>query len=164
MLDENKSLVTKTSYRYLNTLINLGTSPDPNMTVLWSEKLPDNFKKYCAKISIETDSIQYENDDLMRGIYGNDYAIACCVSAMKCGKQMQFFGARCNLAKALLYAINGGIDERLNLKVVEGIEKIEDEILDYEIVLDSYLKVLDKVAKDYVDAMNIIHLMHDKYA
>ena len=164
MLDENKSLVTKTSYRYLNTLINLGTSPEPNMTVLWSEKLPDNFKKYCAKISIETDSIQYENDDLMRPIYGNDYAIACCVSAMKCGKQMQFFGARCNLAKALLYAINGGIDERLNLKVVEGIEKIDDEILDYEIVLDSYLKVLDKVAKDYVDAMNIIHLMHDKYA
>ena len=164
MLDENKSLVTKTSYRYLNTLTNLGTSPEPNMTVLWSEKLPENFKKYCAKISIETDSIQYENDDLMRPIYGNDYAIACCVSAMKCGKQMQFFGARCNLAKALLYAINGGIDERLNLKVVEGIEKIEDEVLDYDKVMNSYMKVLDKVAKDYVDAMNIIHLMHDKYA
>ena len=164
MLDENKSLVTKTSYRYLNTLINLGTSPEPNMTILWSEKLPENFKKYCAKMSIETDSIQYENDDLMRPIYGNDYAIACCVSAMKCGKQMQFFGARCNLAKALLYAINGGVDERLNLKVVEGIEKIEDEVLDYEKVLASYLNILDKVAKDYVDAMNIIHLMHDKYA
>ena len=164
MLDETKSLVTKTSYRYLHTLINLGTSPEPNMTVLWSEKLPQNFKNYCAKISILTDSIQYENDDIMRPIYGADYAIACCVSAMTLGKQMQYFGARCNLAKALLYSINGGIDEISNIKVVEGIEKNTEEILSYEKVMNDYLNILDKVAKTYVDAMNIIHLMHDKYA
>ena len=164
MLDDSKSLVTKTSYRYLNTLINLGTSPEPNLTVLWSEKLPENFKKYCAKISILTDSIQYENDDIMRPIYGSDYAIACCVSAMKVGKQMQFFGARCNLAKALLYSINGGIDEVSNIKVVEGIEKNTEEVLSYEKVMKDYLNTLDMVAKVYVDAMNIIHLMHDKYA
>jgi len=164
MLNETKSLVTKTSYRYLHTLINLGTSPEPNMTVLWSEKLPRNFKNYCAKISILTDSIQYENDDIMKPIYGSDYAIACCVSAMKVGKQMQYFGARCNLAKALLYSINGGIDEISNIKVVEGIEKNTEEILSYEKVMNDYLNILDKVAKTYVDAMNIIHLMHDKYA
>lgn len=164
MLDSEKSLVTKNSYRYLNTLINLETSPEPNMTVLWSTKLPSNFKKYCAKISILTDAIQYENDDLMRPIYGHDYAIACCVSAMKVGKQMQFFGARCNLAKALLYAINGGIDEKLNIKVLDNIPKITDEILDYDKVLKAYFNVLDYVSKTYVDAMNIIHLMHDKYA
>ena len=164
MLNESKSLVTKNSYRYLNTLINLGTSPEPNMTVLWSTKLPENFKKYCAKISIITDAIQYENDDIMSLIYGHDYAIACCVSAMKVGKQMQFFGARCNLAKALLYAINGGVDEKLNLKVIDGIEKIEDEVLEYDKVIKAYFNVLDIVAKNYVDAMNIIHYMHDKYA
>ena len=164
MLNESKSLVTKNSYRYLNTLINLGTSPEPNMTVLWSTKLPENFKKYCAKISIITDAIQYENDDIMSPIYGHDYAIACCVSAMKVGKQMQFFGARCNLAKALLYAINGGVDEKLNLKVIDGIEKIEDEVLEYDKVIKAYFNVLDIVAKNYVDAMNIIHYMHDKYA
>ncbi len=164
MLNDTKSLVTKTSYRYLNTLINLGTSPEPNMTVLWSNKLPDNFKKYCSKISILTDAIQYENDDLMKPIYGHDYAIACCVSAMKVGVQMQFFGARCNLAKALLYAINGGFDEKLNIKIVDGIEKMEDEILDYNKVIKAYFNVLDKVSKTYVDAMNIIHFMHDKYA
>ncbi len=164
MLDESRSLVTKTSYRYLHTLINLDSAPEPNMTVLWSDKLPENFKKYCAKISIETDSIQYENDDLMRPVHGSDYAIACCVSSMTVGKQMQFFGARCNLAKALLYAINGGVDEVKEEEIVYGVEPINDEILNYEKVLEVYDKVLDKVAKTYVDAMNIIHYMHDKYA
>ena len=164
MLDESKSLVTKNSFRYLHTLINLGSSPEPNMTVLWSNKLPDNFKKYCAKISILTDAIQYESDDLMRNIYGNDYAIACCVSAMKVGKQMQFFGARCNLAKTLLYAINGGIDEMTGKKVLDGIDPIEDEYLDYDKVMKNFHKTMEDVARIYVDAMNIIHYMHDKYA
>ena len=164
MLNDEKSLVTKNSFRYLHTLINLGTSPEPNMTVLWSNKLPNNFKKYCSKMSILTDAIQYENDDLMRPIYGNDYAIACCVSAMRLGKDMQFFGARCNLAKSLLYAINGGVDEKKGTLVVSDIPKIEDEYLDYDKVKDAYYNVLDKVAKTYVDAMNIIHYMHDKYA
>ena len=164
MKDEKHSFVTKTSFRYLHTLINLGSSPEPNMTVLWSNKLPENFKKYCAKISILTDSIQYENDDIMRPIYGHDYGIACCVSAMQIGKQMQFFGARCNLAKSLLYAINGGVDEISKKIVVEGIDAIKDEYLDYNKVLNNYHKVLEKVAGTYVDAMNIIHYMHDKYA
>ena len=164
MLDESKSLVTKNSFRYLHTLINLGSSPEPNMTVLWSNKLPDNFKKYCAKISILTDAIQYESDDLMRNIYGNDYAIACCVSAMKVGKQMQFFGARCNLAKTLLYAINGGIDEMTGKKVLDGINPIKDEYLDYDKVMKNFHKTMEEVARIYVDAMNIIHYMHDKYA
>lgn len=164
MLNDNRSLVTKNSYRYLNTLINLGTSPEPNLTVLWSNNLPINFKKYCAKMSIITDAIQYENDDIMRPIYGHDYAIACCVSAMKVGKQMQFFGARCNLAKALLYAINGGIDEKINVKIIDGLEKMDDEVLEYDKVIKAYFKVLEKVSKTYVDAMNIIHFMHDKYA
>ncbi len=159
-----RSLVTKNSFRYLHTLINLGSSPEPNLTVLWSNNLPENFKKYCAKISILTDAIQYENDDVMRPIYGDDYAIACCVSAMKVGKQMQFFGARCNLAKSLLYAINGGIDEISGALVVEGIDKITDEILDYETVKKAYDNMLEKIAQTYVDAMNIIHYMHDKYA
>lgn len=161
---DGKSLVTKNSFRYLHTLINLGTSPEPNLTVLWSHKLPIKFKEYCAKISILTDAIQYENDDLMRPIYGCDYAIACCVSAMKVGHQMQFFGARCNLAKSLLYAINGGIDEKSGKVVVEGIPMINDEILEYEKVKRAYDHVLERVAKTYVDAMNIIHYMHDKYA
>ena len=159
-----KPLVTKNSFRYLHTLINLGSAPEPNMTVLWSDKLPENFKKYCAEMSILTDSIQYENDEVMRPVYGDDYAIACCVSAMKVGKQMQFFGARCNVAKALLYAINGGVDEKKGIKVIEGIEPINDEILDINKVKDNYFKVLEKVAKLYVDTMNVIHYMHDKYA
>lgn len=164
MLDDKTSLVTKTSYRLVHTLTNLNPSPEPNITILWSESLPESWKKYCAKMSIETDAIQYENDDLMRPIYGNDYAIACCVSAMRVGRDMQFFGARCNLAKSLLYAINGGIDEVHNIKVFDGVPKIEDEYLDYEQVKKAYFNVLDKVAKVYSDAMNIIHYMHDKYA
>ena len=164
MLDDSRSFVTKTSFRYLNTLINLGPAPEPNMTILWSNSLPDNFKKYCAYISIKTDAIQYESDDLMRPIYGNDYAIACCVSAMQVGRQMQFFGARCNLAKALLYSINGGIDEVSGKVVVNGLEKIESEYLDYDDVMKHMDVVMSRVAKTYVDAMNIIHYMHDKYA
>lgn len=162
--NEGESMVTKTSYRILNTLTNLDTSPEPNMTVLWSTKLPEAFKKYCAKMSIKTDAIQYENDDVMRPIYGDDYAIACCVSAMREGKDMQFFGARCNLAKALLYAINGGVDERLGNQVIDGFEKMTDEVLDYEKVKDAYFKMIEKVAEIYSNAMNIIHYMHDKYA
>ncbi len=162
--NEGESMVTKTSYRILNTLTNLDTSPEPNMTVLWSTKLPETFKKYCAKMSIKTDAIQYENDDVMRPIYGDDYAIACCVSAMRVGKDMQFFGARCNLAKSLLYAINGGVDERTGDLAVEGFEKMTDEILDYDKVKDAYFKMIEKVAEIYSNAMNIIHYMHDKYA
>ena len=164
MTNDGKSLVTKTSFRYLHTLTNLGSAPEPNMTILWSDRLPDAFKKYCAKISIETDSIQYENDELMRPIYGDDYAIACCVSAMQVGKQMQFFGARCNLAKSLLYAINGGVDEKTGKLVIEGIEPLKDEILDFDVVIKKYYEVLEIVAKMYVNTMNIIHYMHDKYA
>ena len=164
MLTDKKSLVTKNSFRYLHSLINLGSSPEPNLTVLWSQNLPSAFKKYCAKISILTDAIQYENDDVMRPIYGNDYAIACCVSAMKLGKQMQFFGARCNLAKSLLYAINGGVDEKSGKVVVKGLQPISGEVLHYADVWKAYKQVLERVAKVYVDAMNIIHYMHDKYA
>jgi formate C-acetyltransferase len=161
---DGRTLVTKNSFRFLNTLTNLGPAPEPNMTVLWSEKLPEAFKKYCARMSIETDAIQYENDDIMRPIYGDDYAIACCVSAMAVGKQMQFFGARCNLAKSLLYSINEGVDEKKFIKVVPGIEKMDDEILDYDKVKKSYFKVLEYVAKLYVNTLNLIHYMHDKYA
>ena len=162
--NEGESMVTKTSFRILNTLTNLDTSPEPNMTVLWSIKLPETFKKYCAKMSIETDAIQYENDDVMRPVYGDDYAIACCVSAMREGKDMQFFGARCNLAKSLLYAINGGVDERTGELVVEGFDKITDEVLDYDKVKEAYFKMIEKEAEIYSNAMNIIHYMHDKYA
>ena len=162
--EKSESMVTKTSYRILHTLTNLDPAPEPNMTVLWSEHLPENFKKYCAKISIETDSIQYENDDVMRPIYGDDYAIACCVSAMREGKDMQFFGARCNLAKALLYSINGGVDEVKGDLVIEGFPKMTDEVLDYEKVHDAYFKMLEQIAAVYSDAMNVIHYMHDKYA
>lgn len=164
MKDETHSFVTKNSFRFLHSLINLNPSPEPNLTVLWAQNLPENFKKYCARISILTDSIQYENDDLMRSIYGHDYAIACCVSAMKVGKQMQFFGARCNLAKSLLYAINGGVDERTENLVVYDIPKINDQILNYKTVKKNYFLTLEKVAKTYVEALNIIHYMHDKYA
>lgn len=164
MSEDGKSLVTKTSYRYLHTLYNLGSAPEPNLTVLWSQNLPESFKKYCCKVSIKTNAIQYESDELMRPIHGSDYAIACCVSAMTVGKQMQFFGARCNLAKTLLYAINGGIDEIKKELVVSGLDKITDEYLDYETVRSAYSKAMKKVAKTYVDAMNIIHFMHDKYA
>ncbi|MDP4146013.1 MAG: formate C-acetyltransferase [Bacillota bacterium] len=157
-------LVTKNSFRFLHTLTTLGPAPEPNMTVLWSEKLPEPFKKYCAKMSIETDAIQYENDDVMRGIYGDDYGIACCVSAMEIGKRMQFFGARANLAKSLLLALNGGVDEKKFKLVVPGIEKIEDEVLDYNKVKKAYYKVLEYVAELYVNTMNTIHYMHDKYA
>ncbi|WP_040212117.1 formate C-acetyltransferase [Clostridium polynesiense] len=159
-----RPLITKNSFRYLHTLINLGPAPEPNMTVLWSEDLPQSFKDYCSEMSILTDSIQYENDDIMRPIYGDDYAIACCVSAMTVGKQMQFFGARCNMAKALLYSINGGVDEKKGKLVIEGIQPMKDEILDYNKVKESFYKVLEKVAKLYVDTMNVIHYMHDKYA
>ena len=162
--EEGKSLVTKTSYRILHTLTNLDPAPEPNMTVLWSEKLPETFKKYCAKMSIETDAIQYENDDIMRPIYGDDYAIACCVSAMRVGKDMQFFGARCNLAKTLLYSLNGGIDEIKKELVLEGLSKNTSEILNYDEVKKEYFKAIEKMCSIYADAMNIIHYMHDKYA
>ena len=163
-MHSKKSFVTKTSYRIIHTLENLGPAPEPNITILYSKDLPINFKKYCSRISIKTDSIQYENDDLMRNVYGNDYAIACCVSAMRLGKDMQFFGARCNLAKSLLYSLNGGIDEIKGDKVIEGIEKNTDELLDYTNVVENYKKVLSRVAEIYSNAMNIIHYMHDKYA
>ncbi len=159
-----KTLVTRTSFRYLHTLTNLGSAPEPNLTVLWSEHLPEGFKRYCAKMSVATDSIQYENDDVMRPVYGDDYAIACCVSAMAVGKQMQFFGARCNIAKCLLYAINGGVDERSGARIVPGIQPITDEVLDYEKVRENYNKVLAYAAELYADTVNIIHYMHDKYA
>ena len=159
-----RPLVTKTCFRYLHTLTNLGSAPEPNLTILWSEHLPQPFKTYCAKMSIRTDSIQYENDDVMRPVYGDDYAISCCVSAMAVGKQMQFFGARCNIAKCLLYAINGGVDERTGETIVPGIRSILDEVLDYESVRDNYEKVLAYAAELYADTVNIIHYMHDKYA
>ena len=164
MTKDGKTLVNKTSYRIVHTLENLNSAPEPNMTVLWSQKLPQAWKKYCSKISIETDSIQYENDDLMRPSMGDDYAIACCVSAMRIGKDMQFFGARCNLAKALLYSINGGIDEVAHQLVIPGFEKMTDKYLDYKKVKKVYWRMLKEVARIYSDAMNIIHYMHDKYA
>ena len=171
MGEDGRPLVTKTAYRFLHTLTNLGTSPEPNMTVLWSTNLPRPFKEYCAAMSIKTDSIQYENDDLMRPIYGNDYAIACCVSAMRVGKDMQFFGARTNLAKALLYAINGGYDELkrdketgMPIRVLQGIELNNQEVLDYDRVLAAFRQVMDQLAEIYVNTMNTIHYMHDKYA
>jgi formate C-acetyltransferase len=158
------SLVTKTSYRMLHTLNNLGSSPEPNITVLWSSKLPLNFRNYCAKVSIETSSIQYENDDLMRTEMGDDYAIACCVSCMKIGKDMQFFGARANLAKCLLYAINGGLDEKLKIQVSPKFEAVTSDILDYEEVMEKYDQMMDWLCELYVNTLNVIHYMHDKYS
>ena len=161
---EGKSMVNKTSFRIVHTLENLESAPEPNMTILWAQNLPEAWKKYCAKVSIATDSIQYENDDVMRPSMGDDYAIACCVSAMRVGRDMQFFGARCNLAKTLLYAINGGVDEVKRELVIPGFDKMTDEILDYDKVKDAYFKMMHEVARIYSDAMNIIHYMHDKYA
>ncbi len=161
---EGKSMVNKTSFRIVHTLENLESAPEPNMTILWAQDLPRAWKKYCAKVSIATDSIQYENDDVMRPSMGDDYAIACCVSAMRVGKDMQFFGARCNLAKTLLYAINGGVDEVKRELVIPGFEKMTDEVLDYDKVKTAYYKMMHEVARIYSDAMNIIHYMHDKYA
>ena len=164
MTNEGKTMVNKTSFRIVHTLENLESAPEPNMTILWAQDLPDSWKKYCSKISIATDSIQYENDDVMRPSMGDDYAIACCVSSMREGKDMQFFGARCNLAKTLLYAINGGIDEVRRQLVIPGFEKMTDEVLDYDKVKEAYFRMMKEVARIYSDAMNIIHYMHDKYA
>ncbi|WP_297376616.1 formate C-acetyltransferase [uncultured Helcococcus sp.] len=161
---DGRSLVTKTSFRYLHTLVNLGTAPEPNMTVLWSRQLPEEFKKFCAKISIDTSSIQYENDDVMRQTHGDDYGIACCVSAMRIGKEMQFFGARANLAKALLYAINGGVDEKMKKQIGPKFRPITSEYLDYDEVMDRYEDMTEWLAEIYVNTLNIIHYMHDKYA
>ena len=158
-----RPLVTKSSYRLLHTLKNLGPAPEPNITVLWSKDLPQNFKRYCVKVSRETSSLQYENDDLMRPYWGDDYAVACCVSAMRVGKQMQFFGARVNLAKALLYAINGGRDEISGDQIAPPTPPITSELLDYDEVWEKYDRVLEWLARTYVHAMNCIHYMHDKY-
>lgn len=161
---EGKHMVSKTSYRVLQTLYNLGSSAEPNITVLWSDRLPQTFKDFCAQVSIDTDSIQYENDDVMRRMYGDDYAIACCVSAMKMGKQMQFFGARCNLAKVLLMALNGGKDEIEGAQIAPEGEIFEEKTLAFEEVYEAYKKYLSWMARLYVNTMNIIHYMHDKYA
>ena len=160
---DGRTLVTKTCFRYLHTLYNLGPAPEPNLTVLWADKLPENWKKFCARVSIDTSAIQYENDDLMRVDYGDDYGIACCVSPMKIGKQMQFFGARANLAKCLLYAINGGRDERSGVQVAPKFEPITSEYLDYDEVMEKYEQMMRWLAKVYVNALKIIHYMHDKY-
>ncbi len=160
---DGRHMVTKMSYRYLHTLSNLGTAPEPNLTVLWSVRLPENFKKFCAKTSIESSSIQYENDDMMRVTHGDDYAIACCVSSMRLGKEMQFFGARANLAKCLLYAINGGIDEISGKQVGPKYIPITAEYLDYDEVMDRYDMMMKWLARVYVNTLNIIHYMHDKY-
>jgi formate C-acetyltransferase len=163
MGDDGRPLVTKNSFRFLQTLYNLGPAPEPNLTVLWSERLPLNFRRFCAKVSIDTSSIQYENDDLMREYYGDDYGIACCVSGMKIGKQMQFFGARVNLAKALLYAINGGKDEKSGEQIGPAYAPVTADVLDYDEVVAKYDLMLDWLAKVYVNTLNVIHYMHDKY-
>ncbi|MBK1664443.1 formate C-acetyltransferase [Rhodospirillum rubrum] len=164
MAEDGRTLVTRNSFRFLNTLYNLGPAPEPNLTVLWSTALPQSFKTFCAKVSADTSAIQYENDDLMRRRWGDDYAIACCVSAMRIGKQMQFFGARANLAKALLYAINGGVDEKSGQVVAKGFEPITADVLDYDEVMAKLDKTMDWLAQTYVKALNTIHYMHDKYA
>ena len=161
---DGRHLVTKNSFRYLHTLDNLGTAPEPNMTVLWSQKLPRKFKEYCAKMSIKTSSVQYENDDLMRTVHGDDYAIACCVSSMVIGKEMQFFGARANLAKCLLYAINGGVDERMKVQVGPKFRAVEGDYLDFDDVWDKYEAMMEWLAGLYVNTLNVIHFMHDKYS
>ena len=161
---DGNHMVTKNSFRYLHTLENLGTAPEPNMTILWSTKLPRKFKEYCAKMSIKTSSIQYENDDMMRVIHGDDYAIACCVSSMVVGREMQFFGARANLAKCLLYAINGGVDERLGLQVGPKYRPVDTEYLDFDDVWDKYMDMMEWLAGLYVNTLNVIHYMHDKYS
>ncbi|EKN65814.1 hypothetical protein BABA_18667 [Neobacillus bataviensis LMG 21833] len=161
---DGRSLVTKSSFRFLHTLDNLGPAPEPNLTVLWSTQLPEHFKKYCAKMSIKTSSIQYENDEIMRPEYGDDYGIACCVSAMEIGKQMQFFGARANLAKAMLYAINGGVDEKLKLQVGPQYQPITAEVLNYDEVMQKFDKMMEWLAGLYINTLNIIHYMHDKYS
>ena len=162
--NDGRSLVSKTSFRFLNTVYTLGPAPEPNMTVLWSESLPQNFKNFCAKVSIDTSTIQYENDDLMRGKFSDDYGIACCVSAMEIGKQMQFFGARCNLAKTLLYAINGGKDEKSGVQVAPAKEPVTSEYLDYDEVQAKFADMVDWLSKLYINTLNCIHYMHDKYA
>ncbi len=164
MAENGKTLVTKNSYRVLNTLYTLGPAPEPNLTILWSNSLPNNFKRFCAKVSKDTDSIQYENDDLMREIYGDDYAIACCVSAMKVGKQMQFFGARCNLAKLLLIALNGGYDETSKIHIGPQMPVMDKDKLDFNEVMERYNIYIAWLSKLYVNTMNVIHYMHDKYA
>ncbi len=164
MGEDGRTLVTKNSYRMLNTLYTLGSAPEPNLTVLWSQNLPENFKKFCAQVSADTDSIQYENDDIMRPIYGDDYAIACCVSAMKVGKQMQFFGARCNLAKLLLVAINGGYDTTSKMHIGPQMPVMDVEKLDYDEVMKRYDTYISWLSNLYVNTMNVIHYMHDKYA
>ncbi|OZB91226.1 formate C-acetyltransferase [Paenibacillus sp. XY044] len=161
---DGRTRVTRNSFRFLHTLYNLGPAPEPNLTVLWSAQLPENFKKFCAKVSAETSSIQYENDDLMRPHFGDDYGIACCVSAMRIGKQMQFFGARANLAKALLYAVNGGVDEKSGAQVGPAIAPITSEVLDYEEVKAKFDVIQDWLAKLYINTLNVIHYMHDKYS
>ena len=163
MCSDGRTYVTKNSFRLLHTLSNLGPAPEPNITVLWSEKLPRGFKEFCAKTSVVSSSIQYENDDLMRPLFGDDYGIACCVSPLVIGREMQFFGARANLAKALLYAINGGVDERTGALVAKGFEPIRDEVLDYDRVMEKFDKMMDWLSRTYVNALNIIHYMHDKY-
>ena len=164
MGEDGRSLVTKNSFRLLNTLYTLGSSPEPNITILWSTALPESFKRFCAKVSVDTDSIQYENDDLMRPIYGDDYAIACCVSAMKIGKQMQFFGARCNLAKLLLIALNGGYDTSSEMHIGPQMSVIEGRTLNYDTVMKRFDKYIEWLMHLYVNTMNVIHYMHDKYA
>ena len=160
---DGRPMVTKSSFRYLHTLHNMGTAPEPNMTVLWSTRLPENFKKFCAKVSIETSSVQYENDDLMRVTHGDDYAIACCVSSMRVGKEMQFFGARANLAKCLLYAINGGVDEMTGVQVGPKYRPVEGDYLNYDDVMEKYTAMMEWLAEVYVNTLNVIHYMHDKY-